>query len=125
LKKAIHSDGAPKPIGPYSQAIRYGDLIFCSGQIPIDLKTGELETGPIEKQAHRAFKNIETVLNAAGCDLTKVIKVTLYFKDLGDFNIVNEIYTEYFEGVLPARAAIEVAALPKGALIEIEAIAHI
>lgn len=116
---------APKPIGPYSQAIIFNNIVFCSGQIPIDLVTGELETGPIEKQAHQAFKNLATVLEAAGSSLDKVIKVTVYFKDLGDFAIVNDIYAEYFEGILPARAAIEVARLPKDALIEVEAIGYI
>jgi len=125
MKKAVYSDSAPKPIGPYSQGIIFGNLVFCSGQIPIDLVTGELETGPIEKQAHQAFKNLATVLRAAGSGLDKAIKVTVYFKDLADFNKVNEIYAEYFKGVLPARAAIEVARLPKDALIEVEAIGYI
>jgi len=125
MKKAVHSEAAPKPIGPYSQAIIYGNLVFCSGQIPIDLVTGKLENGPIEKQARLVFKNLGTVLEAAGSSLHKAIKVTVYFKDLGDFNKVNEIYAEFFEGVLPARAAIEVARLPKDALIEVEAIGYI
>ncbi len=125
MKKAVFSEAAPKPIGPYSQAIIFGNLVFCSGQIPIDLVTGKLETGPIEKQARLVFKNLGTVLEAAGSGLDKAIKVTVYFKDLGDFNKVNEIYAEFFEGVLPARAAVEVARLPKDALIEVEAIGYI
>ena len=125
MKKAVHSDMAPKPIGPYSQAIIFNDnLVFCSGQIPIDLVTGRLETGPIEQQAHLAFKNLATVLQAAGSDLTKVLKVTVYFMNINDFDKVNKIYAEYFTGELPARAAIEVAGLPKDALIEVEAIAY-
>jgi len=125
MKKAVFSEAAPKPIGPYSQAIIFGNLVFCSGQIPIDLVTGKLETGPIEKQARLAFKNLGTVLEAAGSSLDKAIKVTVYFKDLSDFNKVNEIYAEFFEGVLPARAAIEAARLPKDAHIEVEAIGYI
>ncbi|MCP4582136.1 MAG: RidA family protein [candidate division Zixibacteria bacterium] len=125
MKKAVYSELAPKPIGPYSQGIIFGNLVFCSGQIPIDLVTGELETGPIEKQAHLAFKNLATVLEAGGSGLDKAIKVTVFFKDLADFNRVNDIYAEYFKGVLPARAAIEVARLPKDALIEVDAIGYI
>ncbi len=125
MKKAVYSKMAPDPIGPYSQAIIFNNMVFCSGQIPIDLVSGELETGPIEKQAHQAFKNLATVLQAAGSGLDKVIKVTVYFKDLKDFVTVNEIYGEYFQGVLPARAAIEVARLPKDALIEVEAIGFV
>lgn len=125
MKKAVFSDKAPKPIGPYSQAIIFGNLVFCSGQIPIDLVTGEIESGPIEKQAHKAFTNLATVLKSAGSGLDKAIKVTVYFKDLSHFSIVNDIYAEYFEGILPARAAVEVARLPKDALIEVDAIAYI
>jgi len=125
MKKAVYSEAAPKPIGPYSQAIIFDNLVFCSGQIPIDLVTGKLENGPIEKQARLVFKNLGKVLEAAGSGLDKAIKVTVYFKDLGDFNTVNEIYAEFFEGVLPARAAVEVARLPKDALIEVEAIGYI
>ena len=125
MKKAVFSDKAPKPIGPYSQAIIFGNLVFCSGQIPIDLVTGEIESGPIEKQAHKAFQNLATVLESAGSGLDKAIKVTVYFKDLSHFVTVNNIYAEYFEGVLPARAAVEVARLPKDALIEVEAIGYI
>ena len=125
MKKAVQSENAPKPLGPYSQAIIFNNMVFCSGQIPIDLISGELETGPIEKQAHRAFKNLQTVLETAGSSLDKALKVTVYFKDLNDFAVVNDIYTEYFKGVLPARAAFQVAKLPKDASIEVEAIAYI
>ncbi len=125
MKEPVHSDQAPQPIGPYSQATKFGNLVFCSGQIPIDLVTGKLETGPIDKQAHVAFKNLATVLEAAGSDLNRVLKVTLYFKDLKDFQKVNNIYAEYFTGILPARAAIQAAGLPKDAGIEVEAIAYI
>ena len=125
MKQAVYSDKAPAPIGPYSQAIRFDNLVFCSGQIPIDLVTGKLETGPIDKQARLAFGNLKTVLEAAGSSLEKTIKVTVFFKNLADFDTVNKIYAEFFTGVLPARAAVEVARLPKDALIEVEAIAHI
>lgn len=125
MKKAVHSDKVPKPLGPYSPAVIFNNLVFSSGQIPIDLLTGELETGPIEKQAHQVFKNLAAVLEAAGSSLDNAIKVTLYFKDLRDFAKVNEIYAEYFKGVLPARATAEVSGLPMDALIEIDAIAYI
>lgn len=125
MKKAVYSDKAPAPIGPYSQAVIYGNLVFCSGQIPINLVTGKLETGTIEKQAHQVFKNLATVLEASGSSLENALKITVYFKDLKDFEKVNKIYAEYFTGVLPARAAIEAASLPKNALIEADAIAYI
>lgn len=126
MKKAVFSDKAPKPIGPYSQAIIFGNLVFCSGQIPIDLVTGSLESGPIEKQAKIVFNNIATILEAAGSDLSKALKITLYFKDLNHFETVNQIYAEQFDqGELPARAAVQVARLPKDALIEADAIAYI
>jgi 2-iminobutanoate/2-iminopropanoate deaminase len=125
MKKAVYSKLAPKPIGPYSQGIIFGNMVFVSGQIPIDLVTGELETGPIDEQAHRVFKNLSTILEAAGSSLDKAIKVTVFFKDLTDFNTVNEIYAQYFKGVLPARAAIQVARLPKDALIEADVIGFI
>jgi 2-iminobutanoate/2-iminopropanoate deaminase len=126
LKKAVFSEKAPKPIGPYSQAVIFGNLVFCSGQIPIDLVTGALETGPIEKQAKIVFNNIATILEAAGSDLSRALKITLYFKDLAHFEKVNQIYAEQFDqGDLPARAAVQVARLPKDALIEADAIAYI
>ena len=125
MKKAVYSDSAPDPIGPYSQAILYNNMIFCSGQIPIDLVTGKIEKGSIEKQAHLVFKNLLTVLKAAGSDQSKVLKITLYFKDLKDFDKINRIYAEYFTDVLPARAAVEVAGLPKNAHLEADAIAYI
>jgi 2-iminobutanoate/2-iminopropanoate deaminase len=125
MKRAVSSEQAPKPIGPYSQAIIYGNLVFVSGQIPIDLVTGELETGPIDKQAHRVFTNLATILEAAGSSMDNAIKVTVFFKDLNDFNTVNEIYAQYFKGILPARAAIQVAKLPKDAQLEADVIAYI
>lgn len=125
MKKAAYSDKAPAPLGPYSQAIIYENLVFCSEQIPIDLVTGKLETGTIEKQAHQVFKNLAAVLESAGSSLENALKITVYFKDLSDFEKVNKIYIEYFTGVLPARAAVEVAGLPKNALIGADAIAHI
>lgn len=125
MKKAVFSEKAPRPIGPYSQAVIFNNLVFCSGQIPIDLITGELKAGSIEDQAHKAFQNLATVLESAGSSLDQAIKVTVYFKDLSHFAAVNEIYAGYFKGVLPARAAIQAAQLPKDALIEVDAIAYI
>jgi 2-iminobutanoate/2-iminopropanoate deaminase len=125
MKKAVSTDKAPKAIGPYSQAIISGNLVFTSGQIAIDPATGNFEGGPIEQQAHRTFKNIAAVLEAAGSDIGRAIKVTMYLKDMKDFAKVNEIYSDYFKGVPPARAAVEVSGLPKNASIEIEAIAYI
>lgn len=116
---------APKAIGPYSQAVAFGNLLFCSGQIPLDPKSGEIVGKDSSEQAAQCFKNIKGVLKAAGTDISKVVKVTVFLKSMDDFAPVNEVYAKEFEGspVLPARSAVEVARLPKGALVEIEAIA--
>jgi 2-iminobutanoate/2-iminopropanoate deaminase len=124
MKKAIATDKAPKAIGPYSQGISFGDLIFVSGQIPIDPATGELVGGTIENQAHRVFKNLEAVIKAAGSDLDKTIKVTIFLKNMGDFAKINAVYTEYFKEPFPARAVVEISGLPKDAIIEADAIAY-
>ncbi len=125
MKKAVVTDKAPKAIGPYSQAIVSGNLVFTSGQIPIDPASGNLETGPIEKQAELVFKNLGAVLKAAGSDLEKAIKVTVFLKNMDNFTRVNEIYSQHFKEVFPARSAVEVARLPKDVDIEVEAIAYI
>jgi 2-iminobutanoate/2-iminopropanoate deaminase len=124
MKKAIVTDKAPNAIGPYSQGILCGDLIFVSGQIPIDPSTGELVGGTIENQAHRVFKNLEGIICAAGSDLNKTIKVTIFLKNIEDFAKINAVYTEYFKETFPARAVVEISRLPKDAIIEADAIAY-
>lgn len=120
--KTIQTKKAPGAIGPYSQAIVANGLVFCSGQIGLEPKTGELVEG-IENQTRRVMDNLIGVLSAAGTDLSRVIKTTIYLKNISDFPIVNLIYGEYFTTHKPSRVTVGVADLPKGALIEIEAIA--
>jgi 2-iminobutanoate/2-iminopropanoate deaminase len=121
-REAIHASGAPAAIGSYSHAVRNGDLLFCSGQIPLDPATGELvgETAP--DQARRCLENLEAVCAAAGTTLAQAVRLTVYMTDLGQFAPVNEVYGSFFESDPPARVAIGVAALPKGAQVEIDAI---
>ncbi|MCC6029824.1 MAG: RidA family protein [Candidatus Korarchaeum sp.] len=120
----VFTDRAPKPIGPYSQAVIAGNFVFLAGQIPIDPKTGELVDGGIKEQTRRVLENIKAVLEKAGCSLKDVVNVTVFLKDLSYFNEFNEVYSEYFSENKPARATIQVAALPKNALVEIVAIAY-
>jgi 2-iminobutanoate/2-iminopropanoate deaminase len=123
-KDIIHTDGAPKAIGPYSQAVKAGPgITFLSGQIPLDPKTGELVEGDIRAQTERVMQNLEAVLHAAGLQFRHVLKTTIYLVDLGDFAAVNEVYGKRFPQAPPARATVQVAALPKGARVEIDAIA--
>jgi 2-iminobutanoate/2-iminopropanoate deaminase len=123
-RTAVHSDDAPKAIGPYSQAIRAGNLVFCSGQIPLDPKTGEMiGSGDVRAQARRVMENLKAVLTAAGTSLGHVVKTTIYLADLGDFGAVNDVYGGYFPSTPPARATVQVAGLPRGAMVEIDAIA--
>ena len=121
-KKIIHTDQAPKAIGTYSQAVRQGDLVFLSGQIPLVPETMEIVTGGVEQQIHQVFKNLSAVCTAAGGTLDDILKLTIYLTDMGDFPQVNAIMEQYFATPYPARAAIGVAALPKGALVEMDAI---
>jgi 2-iminobutanoate/2-iminopropanoate deaminase len=121
--KIITSDKAPAAIGPYSQAIISGGLLFASGQIPLVPETGAIIEGGIKEQTTQVIKNIEAVLSGAGLNFTNVVKCTCFLKDLNDFSAFNEIYAQYFTGK-PARSTIEVAALPRGALVEIEIIAE-
>jgi 2-iminobutanoate/2-iminopropanoate deaminase len=123
-KTAIYSEKAPKAIGPYSQAIASGPFLFASGQIPIDPSTGEIVPGGIEEQAKQVFYNLKAVLQEAGLQMDDVVKTTVFLKSLGDFAAVNKLYAEIFMSPFPARSCIEVSALPKGALIEMEAIAE-
>lgn len=121
--KAVNSLTAPTAIGPYSQAIDAGDFVFLSGQVPIDPKTGELVAGDISVQTDRVLDNLGAVLEAAGCSFAEVVKTTIYLVDLGDFQVVNATYAKRFKGAPPARATVQVSALPKGARVEIDAIA--
>jgi len=125
LKKQIQTTDAPAAIGPYSQAIRAGKFIFYSGQIPLDPSSGTLVDGGIEAQTRQVITNMRAMLHASGCDFSDVIKTTIYLTDLADFATVNEIYGECFSEVPPARACVQVAALPKEAMVEIEWIATV
>ncbi len=122
-KTIISTDKAPAAIGPYSQAIAVGDMIFTSGVIPIIPETGELETGDIKAQANQAIGNLIKLLEAAGSNADSVVKTTVFIKDMNDFAAVNEVYATYFTDNYPARSCVEVARLPKDVLIEIEAVA--
>jgi len=124
-KTIVSTDQAPAAIGPYSQATRAGNLVFCSGQIPIDPKTGELVSGGIEAQTRQVLANLAAVLGAAGASWPDVVRTTIWLVDLGDFAVVNRIYGEVVGASLPARVTIQVSALPKGAAVEIDAIAHL
>ncbi len=121
-KLAIHSDSAPAAIGTYSQAIRSGDLVFLSGQIPLDPATMEFVEGDFEARARQVFDNLRAVARAAGGDLNDVVKLTIFLTDLGNFATVNAVMEDYFAQPFPARAAVGVASLPKGADVEADAI---
>lgn len=125
LKKIIETDQAPKPIGPYSQAVKFGDFLFTSGQIAIDPKSSELVNGKVEDQTKLVLENLKAVLAASGSSLDKVVKTTIFLKDMNDFSKVNEIYARYFNDSKPARSTVEVSCLPKSVLIEIDCIATI
>ena len=121
-RTAIHTDLAPKAIGPYSQAVRAGNAVYLSGQIGLDPATGELVKGGIETEARRAFDNLKAVAETAGQGLPQVVRLTVYLADLGDFSRLNEIMTEYFHAPYPARATVGVAALPRNARVEVDAV---
>ncbi len=122
-RQIISSENAPAALGPYSQAIRVGNLVFASGQTPIDPKSGDLVGWTIQQQAHQVFSNIKAVLDGAGLTLEDVVKTTVFLTHMGDFAEMNEIYAEHFGSNRPARSTVEVSRLPKDALIEIECIA--
>jgi 2-iminobutanoate/2-iminopropanoate deaminase len=122
-RQAIQTNGAPAPVGPYSQAIRSGEMVWCAGQVGLDPATGELADG-VEAQAERALRNLQAVLDAAGLGFDDVVKTTIFLADVGDFAVVNAIYAKYMSDPPPARSTIGVGGLPKGALVEIEVTAH-
>ena len=122
MKKTIATPDAPQAIGPYSQAIQYGDLLFVSGQVAIDPATGEIVDGDIEVQTDRVLKNIAAIIEAAGMSLQNVVKCTCFLKDMNDFVTFNAVYENYFGDILPARETVEVARLPKDVRVEVSAI---
>ncbi len=119
----IATENAPGAVGPYSQAVRTGNLVYTAGQIPLDPSTGEMVPGPIEDQTRQVLKNLSAVLEAAGSGLGDVVKMTVFMTDLGQFSRMNAVYAEFFPEAPPARSAVEVSALPLGAAIEMEAVA--
>lgn len=123
--QAIHTEKAPKAIGPYSQAIKVGNLVFASGQVPIVPATGEFVEGGIQEQTRQAVTNAQAILEEAGTSLKNVVKTTVYLSDMANFAAMNEIYAEFFTQPYPARSAVAVKALPKGALVEVECIAEL
>lgn len=124
-REAVKAAGAPAAIGPYSQAIRAGGLLFCSGQIPLDPSTGKIVEGGIEAQTERVLSNLEAVLTAGGATLRAVVKTTVYMVDLGEFPAMNGVYGKFFPEDPPARATVQVAKLPAAASVEIDAVAVI
>ena len=125
MKQVIHTDSAPAAIGPYSQAIRTGDLLFVSGQVPIDPATGTVVEGDISVQAHQSLCNLKAILNAAGTNMGAVVKTTVFLADMNDFAAMNKVYAQFFQEPFPARSAVQVGRLPKDAKVEIEAIAQL
>ncbi|MGK2927638.1 MAG: RidA family protein [Lysobacterales bacterium] len=121
-RQPIHTDQAPAALGPYSQAVRHGDLVFLSGQVGLDPASGKLVAGGIEEQARQVFRNLRAVCQAAGSDLDGIVKLTIYLVDLGNFALVNTVMAENFTAPYPARATIEISALPAGAEVEVEAV---
>ena len=124
-KRVIQTEKAPKAIGPYSQAIQAGNFLFLSGQVPLDPKTGELVKGDIRKQTRQVLENLKGVLESENLEMKDLVKVTIFLKDIGNFNQVNEVYAAYFPSSPPARSTVEVTRLPRDAEIEMEAIALI
>jgi 2-iminobutanoate/2-iminopropanoate deaminase len=125
VRQAVTTPSAPPAIGPYSQAIRAGSLLFVSGQIPLDPKTGTLVEGDLATQTHRVFQNLEAILAAAGATVDNVVRTTVYLADMNDFPTMNEVYGTYFTSPAPARATVQAARLPKDARVEIDLIASL
>lgn len=120
MKKTVSTDKAPGAIGPYSQAVVAGDMVYCSGQIPIDIATGEFVSDDVAEQTDQVLKNLSAVLEAAGSNLENVVKTTVFLADMADFARMNEVYEKFFGGSKPARATVQAAGLPRGAAVEIE-----
>jgi 2-iminobutanoate/2-iminopropanoate deaminase len=123
-KQIIKPAGAAAPVGPYNHAVRVGDLLFCSGQIPLDPATGQLVSGDIKAQSERVLENIKILLADQKLSFANVVKATVFMTNLGDFASMNEVYGKYFTSDFPARSTVQVAALPRGASVEIEVVAH-
>ncbi|PYT46611.1 MAG: reactive intermediate/imine deaminase [Acidobacteria bacterium] len=123
MRDVVLTDRGPKPIGPYSQAIRANGLLFISGQVALDPKTGEMTEADIRKQTERVLENVRGIVEAAGSKMTHVVKTTVFLKDMNDFGTMNEVYAGYFTSTPPARSTVQVSRLPKDALVEIEVIA--
>ncbi|MDX1688896.1 MAG: RidA family protein [Candidatus Promineifilaceae bacterium] len=122
-KEIVSTENAPAAVGPYSQAVRTGNLVYTAGQVPLDPETGKMVEGDIQTQVEQALHNLQAVLEAAGSSLDQVIKTTVFLQNMDDFAAMNEVYAGFFSGEPPARSAVEVARLPLGALVEIEAVA--
>ncbi|MBF0123628.1 MAG: RidA family protein [Candidatus Omnitrophica bacterium] len=123
--KIVKTDKAPAAVGPYSQAVITGNLVFCAGQIPLDPANGNVVAGGIEEQTHRVCENIKGVLAGAGTSIEKVVKATVFLKDMNDFAGMNKVYSEYFKANFPARSTLQVARIPKDCLVEIEVVAEL
>jgi len=123
MRDIVLTDRGPKPIGPYSQAVRVNGFLYVSGQVALDPKTGEMAAGDIAQQTERAMENVKGIVEAAGSKMPNVVKTTVFLKNMGDFSAMNEVYARYFPAAPPARSTVEVARLPKDALVEIEVIA--
>ena len=125
MKEILSTQAAPAAIGPYSQAIQIGDLLFVSGQVPIDPSTGAIVEGDVKAQAQQSLNNLKAILNAAGTNMGAVVKTTVFLADMNDFAAMNEVYAQFFQEPFPARSAVQAARLPKDAKVEIEAIAQL
>jgi len=125
MNEVVSTENAPGAIGPYSQAIKANGMVFCSGQIPIDPATGQFVSDDVAEQTEQVFKNLEAVLKAAGTDLAKVVKTTVFLADMNDFTAMNEVYARWFTENKPARATVQAARLPRDARVEIECIATV
>ena len=124
MKKIFVTDKAPAPVGPYSQAVEFQNLLFCSGQVSIDPQSGEVFKGDVAEQTQMVMKNIKAVLDEAGLNFNHVLKTTIFLTDMNDFSKVNEVYASYFPETPPARSCVEVSALPKGVNVEVEVLAY-
>ena len=122
MKEAVHTDRGPKPIGPYSQGIKAGGFLFLSGQVALHPQSGEMIGNDVRQQTERALENVKGIVEAAGSNLNHIVKTTVFLKDMNDFPAMNEVYGKYFQSVPPARSTVQVARLPKDALVEIEVV---